>query len=150
MKKHTMRLALFALGVLTLLRTGAAAPQLTCVTSPSPPGKLTVICGGPWNQGKPHVLATVLPDGPAGMPNEHVPPIPSDGGREVQIVQESHGVLTCLMPEGPFAVLALWGRNGTGQAAPVLVNKAEIDWVYPQFPTPGQTVESFWPQSGWA
>jgi hypothetical protein len=130
-------------GLLALLGSIASSPQITHITSPSLPGRLTVICGGPWEEARPSLAAAILPDDPAGLPADSLPLLPTSGSREVKVVQQSHGVLTCLMPDGPFSVVAVWGRNSTGRGEPVLVNRPEADWVYPQFPIPGQAFRVF-------
>ena len=133
-----MQATFLFLGLLALLGSIASPPRITHITSPSLPGRLTVICGGPWEEARPSLAAAILPDGPAGSPADNLPLLPTSGSREVKVVQQSHGVLTCLMPDGPFGVVAVWGHNSTGRGEPVLVNRPETDWVYPQFPIPGQ------------
>lgn len=132
-----MKALLLFLGFLALPQPVASAPRITHITNPSLPGRLTVICGGLWEEAKPSLAAVILPDDPAGLPTKDIPQLPTSESREVKVVQQSHGVLTCLMPEGPFGVVAVWGRNSAGRGEPVLVNRPEADWAYPQFPIPG-------------
>ena len=139
------RLALLAALTSGLLPPGLVhaegAAVITHVTDPAMPGKLSVIVGDGWDVTKPSLKVQALKNATAGEPGAAFVFSERDA-REISVVKNDQETLICELPSGKFAVQAIAAKGSSGWGAPVMVNRAKIQWLSKTCAQPGETVRA--------
>ncbi len=162
-----MRTSLFLILVFAVIRTVFGLPEIATVTEPACNGETVVITGEGFTAGKTVVKAFCLGAYDAQTPQDPLtllgaigqpPALPDTPPPEAQacpVLGQGEGFLQtefhCVAQpwvRAPFAS-AVWVGDGTTWSKPLLVNRPQAQWLYPQTAAPGEVVRIFGRTFAW-
>lgn len=118
-------------------------PQISSVSTPAMPGKLSVVVGYGWKKGDPELKVKKIQNGLITIPKDVLGDISFKDAEELRISKEAGEALTVEFPSGEFAVYAVAATNNGRVGKPFIVNKAILQWLSSEYASSGDVVRAF-------
>lgn len=138
---HLMRSLTLFLLLLPALSRAADPAQITHITDPAMPGKLSVVVGDGWDVQTPTLKVVSLKNSSPGEPDSSLP-LPAGREQNLPVLKKDPQTLVCDLPAGKFSVLAISAKSADGWGNPLLVNRARIQWLSRESAQPGSVVRA--------
>jgi hypothetical protein len=163
-----MHVRLIALALFAAFSQAHAAPEIAMVTEPACNGETVIITGEGFAAGKTVVKAVCVGAYNAKQPQDpltlldsigrlpELPAAPTPDAFDCKVLGSGEGFLQVAfqsLPQpwvrAPFTA-AVWVGDGSAWSRPLLVNRPQVQWLYPQTQAPGEPIRIFGRTFSWS